>query len=218
MKKTSRLDPLTDAPDATAENPIAERITGAAFQAFMTKGYAGTSTLEIATRAKVSKRDLYANFAGKEAILLACIARRAGRMQLPNLPAPRNREMLAATLSAFGTTVLREVAHPQVVAMFRLAIAEAERAPEVAATLSATRRANRDALAALLAQATDAGILGPGEPSAMMEDFFALLWGDLLMSRLLGATSAPKPREIERRAARATEAFLKLYAETPASR
>ena len=47
---------------AAAENPMRERILRAAFQAFMEDGYAGTSTLDIATRAKASKRDLYANF------------------------------------------------------------------------------------------------------------------------------------------------------------
>jgi hypothetical protein len=45
----------------------------------------------------------------------------------------------------------------------------------------------------------------------MMEQFFAMLWGDLMLSRLLGA-GASKPAEIERRARDATDAFLKLYA------
>jgi len=45
----------------------------------------------------------------------------------------------------------------------------------------------------------------------MMEQFFALLRGDLLLSRLLGAASAPSRAEIERRAKDATAAFLRLY-------
>jgi hypothetical protein len=45
----------------------------------------------------------------------------------------------------------------------------------------------------------------------MMEQFFALLWGDLLVSRLLGAASIPTRAEIERRAVEATAGFLKLY-------
>jgi hypothetical protein len=45
----------------------------------------------------------------------------------------------------------------------------------------------------------------------MMEQFFAMLWGDLMLSRLLGA-GAPKPAEIKRRARDATDAFLKPYA------
>jgi AcrR family transcriptional regulator len=208
MKTTSTLDPAPAAP-----NPISDRIRGAAFHAFVEKGYAGTSTLEIATRAKISKRDLYANYPNKQAILIACIASRAARMQLPpDLPTARNRNMLASILTRFGATVVREVCQPEVTAMFRLAICEAERSPDVAVTLSASRSANRDALAGLLAKAQAAGILGEGDSQQMMERFFALLWGDLLLGRLLGVTAPPEPAEIDRKADQATEAFLKLYA------
>ena len=207
MKKLVAPEP----PDA-AGNPMCNRIIGAAFYAFMENGYAGTSTLEIATRAKVSKRDLYANFPSKYAMLVACIASRAGRMRLsPDLPVPRSPSMLAATLTAFGATVIREVCQPTVTAMFRLAIGEAERSPEVAETLNSSRSDNRSALATLLAQAQSSGILGSGDPEQMMEQFFGLLWGDLMMRRLLGIAKPPRPAEISRRAHAASDAFLKIY-------
>jgi AcrR family transcriptional regulator len=200
-------------PAPAAENPMRDRIIGAALKSFVEKGYAETSTLEIATRAKVSKRDLYANFRNKRTILLACIANRAQRMRLPpDLPAPRNRQTLAATLTGFGATVLQEVSQPAVMAVYRLAIAEAQRSPDVAELLSATRSTIRNALAGVLAQAQAAGILDAGDPPEMMEQFFGLLWGDLMLSRLLGVAAA-KPAEINRRAQAATDAFLKLYAD-----
>jgi AcrR family transcriptional regulator len=192
---------------------MCDRILGAAFKAFMETGYAGTSTLEIATRAKVSKRDLYANFGSKQAILIACINSRAARTRLPpNLPAPRSRDMLVSILTTFGATVLREVCQPAVTAMFRLAIAEAEHASEVAQTLNDARSVNRGALAGVLAEAQEAGILGDADAQQMMEQFFALLWGDLLLTRLMGIATVPKPAEINRRARTAAEAFLKLHA------
>jgi AcrR family transcriptional regulator len=87
---------------SSAENPVQGRILGAAFNAFTQDGYAGTSTLEIARRAKVSKRDLYANFSSKHAVLVACIMSRADRMRLPpDLPTPQSRRMLASTLTGF---------------------------------------------------------------------------------------------------------------------
>lgn len=198
--------------DVSVENPMCERILGAAFKAFTENGYADTSTLEIATRAKVSKRDLYSNFGSKQAILIACIASRAQRMRLPpNLPPPRSRDVLAATLTTFGATVLREVSHPTVMAMFRLAIAEADHSPEVAETLNDSRAINRGALADMLAEAQKLGILGDGDPQQMMEQFFALLWGDLMLGQLLSVSAVPKPSEINKRAQVAAEAFLKLY-------
>ena len=133
-------------------------------------------------------------------------------MQLsPDLPAPRSREMLAQILVSFGATVIREVSQPAVIATYRLAISEAERSPEVAAILNASRAANRNALAELLGRAKASGILGHGDPRQMMERFFALLWGDLMVGRLLGVTAPPEPAEIDRRAQEAAEALLELY-------
>ena len=200
-------------PSAAAQNPAQERILGAAFKAFMENGYARTSTLEIATRAQVSKRDLYADFKSKQAILVACIASRVERMSLsPNLPAPKSVEMLAATLRGFGATVVREVSQPAVMAMFRLAIAEAKHSSEVAQTLNEARSTNRGALADLLAEAQAGGLLGAGDPNTLMEQLFALLWGDLMLGLLFGVVAAPRAGEIEKRAAEATAAFLKLHA------
>ena len=133
--------------------PVRERILRAAMEAFMELGYTEASTLKIATRAQVSKRELYALFGNKQAMLAACIADRAGRMQLPTeLPPPRNREELAAMLSKLGATVLREVSHPGVMAVFRLAIMEAQRAPEVAMTLETARRSIRTAVHNIVVQ------------------------------------------------------------------
>ena len=120
--------------------------------------------------------------------------------------------MLASTLTTLGTTVVREVCHPHVLATYRLAIAEAGRSPEVAETLNTSRSANRDGLVELIAGAQKAGLLRPGDPRRMMEQFFALLWGDLLLSQLFGVAAVPKPNEIAQRARNATAEFLDLYA------
>jgi AefR-like transcriptional repressor, C-terminal domain len=64
-----------------------------------------------------------------------------------DLPQLRDRETLARVLSSFGARLLREVSDPTVVAVFRLAIAEAERNPKVAQALDTIgqdkRRRNR---------------------------------------------------------------------------
>ena len=179
--------------NAAVENPMQARILGAAFKAFVEDGYAGTSTLDIATRAKVSKRDLYANFGSKHAMLVACIKSRAERMRLlPDLPAPRPRQMLAATLTAFATNLIRETSDPDVLATFRLAIAEANRSPEIAEALdSAGRGAARAALAGLLANAQSAGLIGAGEPAEMAMQYFGLLWEGLTRSCEPGARPRP---------------------------
>jgi AcrR family transcriptional regulator len=197
-----------------------KRILGAAFKLFVEKGYAGTSTLEIATRAKVSKRDLYASVGNKQAILVACITGRTATMQLrPELPVPRNRQGLASTLNGYATRLMADVSNPTVIATFRLAIGEATRSPEIAQALEATgRRLSRDALTDLFARAQSARVIGAGDPSRMATQYLGLLWEDLMVSLLLGVASTPKDDEIRRRAGRATSGFLQLHAAEPAAR
>ena len=200
---------------APAEPPsLRERILSAAFQTFMDHGYAGASTLDIARLAKVSKRDLYAQFNSKQAMLAACIASRAERMRLPlHLPVPRDRAALLATLIAFGMTVAREVSRPEVLAVYRLALTEAENSPEVARTLDGLgRAATREALSRMLAGAQASGLLGAGKPGEMADDFTAILWrGGLVLRLLLRIAPPPGARECERRARAAADALLRLY-------
>ena len=193
------------------ETPARQRIVEAAFSAFMESGFAAASTLEIATRARVSKRELYALVGSKQEMLVACIRERAKRLQMPDLPEPHDRQALARTLETFGTQLLREVSDPTVIAVFRLAIAEAVRAPEVARALNSLGvETGRAALREVMTRARSAGLVS-GDPSEMTEHFAGLLWGNLKVSLLLRVAERPSPREIARRARDATAAFLKLY-------
>ena len=199
---------------AAEPDPRRDAILNAAFCVFMERGYERTSTLEIATRAKVSKRELYQFFDSKQAILHACITARAERMRRSlTLPEPRDRPTLVAVLRTFGSTFLREICHPAVVAVYRLAAIEAERSPEVARTLDAAGRdTSRAALIGLFRRAQASGILGPGDPSGMASAFFGLLIGDLLLRLVMRVTDAPGADEITRRARIATDALLLLHA------
>src|SRR5882762_11796228 len=85
------------------EKPARARILSAAFAAFTEHGFAKASTLEIATRAMVSKRELYALFGNKQQMLITCIFERAQRMRLPaDWPPLQDRRGLDAALVAFG--------------------------------------------------------------------------------------------------------------------
>jgi AcrR family transcriptional regulator len=178
------------------ETAVRERILEAAFAAFMKSGYATTSTLEIATRARVSKRELYALVGNKQKMLIACISERARRLDVPaDLPVLRDRETLEQVLASFGTKFVRE----------------AVQAPEVARALNSIgREASRAALRKIMAEAQASGLL-TGRPAELAEQFTGLLWRDLLVSLLLGVAERPNPREIARRARDAAAAFLQLH-------
>jgi AcrR family transcriptional regulator len=95
---------------------------------------------------RVSKRDLYALFKNKHAVLAACIGERTQQMRLPldpAVPIPQTRSALEALLVELGVSILKTVCHPQVLTVFRLAIAESDRAPEIARALDNSGRAFR---------------------------------------------------------------------------
>lgn len=196
----------------TDEPPARERILSAAFSAFVEAGYAQTSTLEIARRARVSKRELYALVGNKQEMLVACIQARAERLRVPaDLPEPDDRAGLESALVTLGTQLLRETTDATVVAVFRLAIAEAVRAPEVAQALDKFgMRTSRAALTAVLAEAGSRGLL-EGRPADLAEQFAGLLWGNVQIGLLLGTIDPPSSREIARRAGDAVSAFLQLH-------
>jgi AcrR family transcriptional regulator len=197
-----------------ALEPRRRAILEAAYDVLMERGYTGASTLEIATRARVSKRELYAEFGSKSGILQALIAATSARMRLPLAAAEiHHRGDLVDALTAYGTMALTELTSPHVIAINRLAVAEAGRSSELGGILEENgRKPNRKALIGLMAKAQAAGVLGSGEPDAMAGQFFSLLLGDLMLRLMLGVTPRPGLGEIRKRAQSATETVLTLHA------
>src|SRR5258708_9840318 len=99
--------------EAEDEPPIRQRILEAAFSAFMERGFAETSTLEIATRARVSKRELYAQFGSKQEMLAACILERSKPLRPPSYsPELRDRATLARAPRSVSGTMLPQTTSP----------------------------------------------------------------------------------------------------------
>jgi AcrR family transcriptional regulator len=191
---------------------IRERVLNAAFTLFREQGFSSTSMLDIVTLARISKRDLYALFNNKHALLAAMINERAQQMRRPldpTTPVPQSREALAALLVEFGVAILSTVCQPEVLTVFRLAIAESDRAPEIARTLHRNgREANQKALTELVRKAQSLGLVPAGDPGALAAGYISGLWGDLLIRLLMRLREAPTKREIEVRARAATETLM----------
>lgn len=215
MKISTREQAAPDNDDVEVRR---RRILSAAFSAFMKEGYAATSTLEIATRAQVSKRALYQLVGTKQEILAACIGERARRLHVPaDMTTVTDREELARALTAVGARLMSEISDPTVIAVFRLAIAEAITAPEVAWALdSIGRDASRATLREIMTRAHAAGLVN-GNPAEMAEQFAGLLWGNVMVSLLLRVAERPTEEVIAQRAQAAATALLKLY-EPPQTR
>lgn len=208
----SRTAKATESQDRRED--MRERVLQAGFEAFREHGFDGTSTLEIATRARVSKRELYALFDDKQSIVVECIKWRTRQMQLPlALPRPADRKALAVTLARFGTILMTGVCDPDVLTAYRFAIAEAQRMPDIARALDERgREPSRRIFIDLVKAAQDDGLLRPALPADISAFFFSLLWGDLLLRLLMGMAKPPAKAEIEQRARHAAEHVMATYA------
>jgi AcrR family transcriptional regulator len=189
-----------------------ERVLKAAFALFCEHGFSGVSMLEIASRAEVSKRDLDALFRNKQALLADCIKKRARRLRGPLDAAgqlPENREAVAATLVEIGVSILKGVCQPEVLTVYRLTIAESNRAPEIARLLDRNgRAATHRALTKLLTKAQAQNLIVAGKPADLATRYFAILWSDLLVQLLMRLREPPSDEEIRERARAATETLL----------
>jgi AcrR family transcriptional regulator len=201
-------------PAEKGANPVRDRILSAAMRTFMEHGFARATTLEIATRAKVSKRELYRLVGDKEQILAACVAERGRRMRLPEgFPAPVDRSTLEAALRQYGIILLKELMEPDVLAVFRLGISESKRSPGIAASIDEQgHKPANAALESLLRMADSARLLASDDFASMIAHYRGLLLGDRMVYVLLGMVPPPTAREIERRAEQAARLFLVLHA------
>src|SRR6201987_1514897 len=127
IKKTKRRSPSPPTPRDQAKavsSSIRERVLNAAFSLFREHGFSSTSMLDIVTRARISKRDLYALFGNKHAVLAACISERTERMRRPldiTTPVPPTRDALTTLLVEFGISILKTMCHRDALTVFRLA-------------------------------------------------------------------------------------------------
>ncbi len=198
---------------AASLNQRRDEIMDIAVEILTERGYRDTSMLEVAKRASASKETLYAWFGDKRGLFEAVIQRNAQAVQTVlahhlagNAPAER-------VLMAFGCALLELLLGDGAVAINRAAISEARADPTLAQTLaSAGREATLPAFIQFLELHRKRGVLRIDTPSEAAEDFLGLLLGDTQVRRLLGLLSAPRKAQINARAARATHAFLRLYA------
>jgi AcrR family transcriptional regulator len=185
----------------------------AAFQTIAENGFSGSSTLDIASRARVSKRELYALFGNRDDILLACIVERATAVSDSlALPEAQTIGELTEVLRTFGYRLLKGTTRPDVITAFRFAVARSQDLPGAARAIDKHgRRASRAALSRLFEQAIANGLVKPVDIDRMVRTYFGLVWSDLQVGLLLGVSKAPSDPEIRALADEAAGTFIAIY-------
>lgn len=190
------------------------QILQAATTAFLRNGYAGTSMDEVAALASVSKQTIYKQFGDKEQLFTRIVLDTTGQVDALVQLAGRT---LAATgdpdrdLRALAHRFLAELMRPDLLALRRLVIAEAERFPDVGAAWH--REGFERVLATLadcFAQLTRRGLLAVDDPLLAANHFVGLLlW--IPVNRVMFCGGTYPQEELTRLADAATRTFLAAY-------
>lgn len=104
----------------------------AAASVFLAHGFSAATTDMIQREAKVSKATVYACFPNKEALFAAVIERECAAMTETVRAIETAPGNIAKTLTDLGLSYLRIVLSPTGLALFRVAVADAPRFPDLA--------------------------------------------------------------------------------------
>jgi TetR/AcrR family transcriptional regulator, mexJK operon transcriptional repressor len=192
-------------------------IVEAATEAFLRKGYLGTSMDEIAAAAGVSKQTVYKHFADKERLFAEVVGATVDEASDPvqeELSTLEDSGDLEADLTDLARRQLELVMRPKVMALRRLVIGEAGRFPELGRTFY-ERGAGRSVatLASVFERLADRGMLDLDDPELAAAHFnWLVMSAPINRAMLLGDDAIPSSDELDRYAKGGVGAFLAAYA------
>jgi AcrR family transcriptional regulator len=187
------------------------RILSAAAEAFFEKGYDETSTADVARRAKVSKRELYSNFADKRDILNGVITQLQDKMQAQANISWRSSGDLRTVLIEAGTQLFDFIHSETFGKLLRIVVAESFSDPAAAERFYQLGPGRgRGRTAAFMRRQMKAGNLRKANPLEAADTFLDLI----VSSRRLTAIVLGQPLErgtSRARVCHAVDVFLRHY-------
>lgn len=207
------MDNVLAAPAPVEESRKRRQVLDAASELFMAQGYGAVSMDSVARAAGVSKATLYAHFASKDVLFASIVGEACERNTLQAENFPVAVEDIRAALTGIGLRVLHFLLLPRTLAIYRVAVAESARFPELGrAFWAAGPNAFRERFAEWLAVQSDAGRLAIPEPLVAAEQFGALLRASVFMRATLALPPAPDAAEIAATVDQAVATFLRGFA------
>ena len=181
----------------------------AAAEVFFEQGYVATSIDSIIERAGGSKRNIYSEFGNKEG-LFAAIVRENSDSALSTLDAGDIEGLdLRATLTLFGRHLMEVYMSPPVVGIYRIAVTEANRFPDLVKAFYEQGPGRTTArLAEVLELASKRGQIRAGNCERMAEHFVGMIRDNLHLQVVLGLRPAPSQEEVQKAVGSAVEVFL----------
>jgi AcrR family transcriptional regulator len=194
-----------------------QAILDTAYRLFRTQGFDGTSVSQITAEVGGSKATIYSHFPSKEELFVECMMAAAndyftGIVERSVAQLDTSGTEPGTVLRGYGTSFLKLVCSPDIVAARRLLIAEASRSG-IGKLFFARMTALRAHVEAFLSQLMASGALRRDDPQLAAEHLRALLEAEIVEPLLLQARDdSPDEKEIALAADRAVAAFLRAYA------
>ncbi len=190
-----------------------DQIEQAAYAVLEEKGYAGTSMLAIARRARASNETLYNWYGDKTGLFRALVQRNAAEVKALLDDQIAGHENALTALGRVGPVLLGLVTSDRAVALNRAAAADPT--GDLGRTIAAE---GRSTVAPLIAQVLrvgrECGVFVFDDLEAACEVYLGLLIGDMQIRRVVGRMPQPDAPDLAVRSARALDLFTHLYAPT----
>jgi TetR/AcrR family transcriptional repressor of mexJK operon len=189
-----------------------QAIRDAAARLFLRDGLQRTSMDAVAAEAGVSKQTVYSHFSSKEALLETCVRGKVAQYQLGEFLEMDGRDV-RETLGHVGERYLELLMDDDVLAMYRLVIAESAAHPKIARMFHETGpAATLEILTGFMAEQIARGALHLDDPERGAAEFMHLVRGYFEFDRLLGLRGKLTAKEQKAHIARCVDQFMRIYA------
>ena len=215
-KRAQVADPAVRKPGARGrprlldEAARRERLIAAAEHVFVELGYGAASMDGIARGAGMSKKTIYQVFETKQDLFAAVIdSRKAALAAMIEAEGCDDERKPEDVLRRFLRQIAYFVLAPRQAALYRLAVAESQRAPELANAFH--REGSTKACSALtewLALQHERGVLDVPDAESAAKMLFYMAIAELQMQLLIGDCREPDAGAIDERVDRAVRLFL----------
>jgi len=193
-------------------SPKRRQVLDAATELFLAHGYGAVSMDGVARQANVSKATLYAHFASKDALFATIVHERGVTNQLDATLFPEHVADLRAAMEAIGLKVMRFMLQERTLAIYRVALAEAARFPELGRVFFENGPRKFCSWAERwLALQQAAGLVRPADIKVATEQFMALLRSGVFLRASLALPPAPTEADIAETVRLAVDTWLRAY-------
>jgi AcrR family transcriptional regulator len=182
----------------------------AAESLFLEQGFGAVTMEQVAKRAGVSKKTIYAFVDTKEHLFDAMMRDHMSRQHLPDLADVADGAGVESAVADYLTTLSAAILSPVAVGLFRLSVGEATRFPNIAQSFyQAGALGHIERLAGWLAAQAKRGliVLDDAKEAAMMLTSFVVL--EPLRAAALGVRALPGAKAQKERAKMAAKLFVR---------